>query len=134
MRPKPIAVTTWLLAASTLVGYGHLLLIDLHTLRPLNLTVRLIITVTYALAFLILWFYWRGRNWARIVIMLVSAYALFNLRHLGSVDEFTTVKLVAQGALGAFLLYWLNTASGRVYFAPRPPPESNPGPSPLPEA
>jgi len=74
------------------------------------------------LGYAVLWYYWQGRNWARQFVMFTSTLTIVNLLAMLviSVVLFVTRReyspyvlnhaavAVANAALGAFLLYWLN--------------------------
>ncbi len=117
MRPKTVTFTAWLMVISNLVGYGHAVLLDPSTPRPLTRVVFVIVTGVHVAAFVPIWFYARGRNWARWLVLLASCLTLYNLRNVPGAGLFTQGKLLSQAALGAFLLYWLNTPSAKIFFA-----------------
>jgi hypothetical protein len=63
------------------------------------------------------YFFWRGRNWARIVIILVSATALLLL--YPDFKKHRTVREIfdmINAPLALFLLYWCNTRPVKEYF------------------
>jgi hypothetical protein len=72
--------------------------------------------------YIVLWYYWRGKNWARILVLITSALAIFNvskiLRPYGSAVLYNSF-IVVEAALGVFLLYWLNTKDVRHWFMRR---------------
>lgn len=67
------------------------------------------------LGYLVLWFYWRGQNWARVLVFLTSILCFFNLWPLlkGRTVVNGTGKLMIywEAALAAFLLVWLYSKS-----------------------
>jgi hypothetical protein len=69
----------------------------------------------------VLWAYWRGKNWARILVLINSAVAIFNLRYWNSRSA-TILKtpnramVASEFALGIFLLFWLNIPTVRAFF------------------
>jgi hypothetical protein len=71
--------------------------------------------------FTVIWFYWNGYRWARLVVLLVSLVALWNLTSWMRVTTFISVVIALQVAMGLFLLYWLNTPPVKTYFAEKPP-------------
>ena len=73
-------------------------------------------TVTIAIGYLVIWFYWKGRNWARILVILTSLLSLYNLRHWNHSGIVERVMIGAKAILGIFLLYWLNTPNVRAFF------------------
>jgi hypothetical protein len=82
------------------------------------------------LGYVVLWYYWQGRNWARQFVMFTSILAIvsFLAMLLESVVFSATERgyspyvlnhaavAVANAALGVFLLYWLNKKDVRVWF------------------
>lgn len=71
-----------------------------------------------AFCLLVTYFYWHGKNWARILVLVYSAMQigglwLLKLHDYGYAD---TAVMLAQALFGAFLLYWLNTAVVRQFF------------------
>jgi hypothetical protein len=67
-------------------------------------------------SFVVLFFFWRGHNWARWLVLATSILALYNLTELSSVGWVQAVVIVSEAVLGAWLLYWLNTGSARAFF------------------
>ena len=43
-----------------------------------------IFTALIAIGYVVLWFYWNGRNWARVLVLLNSVVTIFNLRYWNS--------------------------------------------------
>lgn len=76
----------------------------------------LIVTLIVAFSFYVLLRYWQGRNWARILVMLTSVLALFNLSSIGKSSYMFSVFLISEALLAVFLLWWLNTNSVKQYF------------------
>jgi hypothetical protein len=72
-------------------------------------------------SYLVLWFFWKGRNWARICVLVVSVLSVINLLSLihphGIVVVYDSI-VIAWAILGFFLLYWLNLADVREWFNP----------------
>jgi hypothetical protein len=85
--------------------------------------VAMVVTVVLV-GYAVLWCYWRGRNWARILVIVTSVLAIGNLfviivlfavdRLYRSSVQYRSV-IVANAVLGAFLLYWLNTKDVRIW-------------------
>jgi hypothetical protein len=75
--------------------------------------------------YVVIWNYWRSRNWARLFVMFVSILTILNFlmatvlfaigRLYRSSVPYDSV-IVANAALGAFLLYWLNKRDVRAWF------------------
>ena len=76
------------------------------------------ILVVFA-GYLVLWFFWKGKNWARISVLVVSVVSLINLISLihpkGNVIVYDSI-VIAWALAGFFLLYWLNLADVREWF------------------
>ena len=70
--------------------------------------------------FIVIWFYLNGYHWARIIVLLASLRALWNLTSWMHVTTFVRFVIGLQVVLGLILLYWLNTRPARQYFDPRP--------------
>jgi len=67
----------------------------------------------------VLFFYWRGRNWARILVLLTSLLSIFNLFLLSRPHAFPRqAVIVGEAVLGVFLIYWLNTREAKEFFTP----------------
>lgn len=98
-----------------LVGYAA---IDWR--RSLDASSLVIVSLGVVARYIVVWFYWNGYNWARILVMLVSLAALWNLISWMHVTAFVRVVIALKAALGLFLLYWLNTLPIKKYFDPRP--------------
>jgi hypothetical protein len=78
----------------------------------------MLVTFTFVICigYFFIWFYWNGRNWARIAVLLVSFASIPGLLNWNRVALspalLTTpahILLAARAVLGAALLYWLNT-------------------------
>ena len=93
---------------------------SLFVMRPHGMSARtlwLTCGTIVAISFLVLWYFWRGRNWARWLVLVTSVVALVNLAVLGSMDFTEKLLVVAEGALAVWLLVWLNTRSVRAFFS-----------------
>jgi len=69
--------------------------------------------------YLILWFFWKGQNCARISVLVVSVLSVINLVTLihpsGNVALYDSIA-IAWALLGFLLLRWLNLANVRDWF------------------
>ncbi len=86
--------------------------------------VAMVVTVVL-MGYAVLWYYWRGRNWARILVIVTSILAIANLLVmivLFAVDRLYSSSILyysvvlANAAVGAFLLYWLNKKDVCMWF------------------
>jgi TonB family protein len=91
--------------------------------RPHYLRVLASWTVVIGIGFVVIWFYWQGKNWARIAVLIYSALCIWNLsgwsRFSSSPGFLTTpiqISLVSRALLGVVLLFWLNTRPVREFF------------------
>jgi hypothetical protein len=109
MRPDGLREVTLLMCVLNLTG---LLFIDAGAptiVAPLFIGFMLF-------GYVVLWYFWRGRNWARWLVLLTSVLALLNLFGLPQATPLQAACIVMEAILAGFLLYWLNTASVRGYF------------------
>ena len=113
MRPTEVTLTTWVMAILNLFGYALLL----GPRRPRNVEVALVfVTLMIGAGYVVLWFYWQGHNWARILVFLTCFLCFYNLRSFGSANFLVRIMLVGEAVVGVFLVYWLNTARARAFF------------------
>jgi hypothetical protein len=112
MRPKPVTVTTWLMALFNILGYALL------WGKPSTAIIgyAAMYTIFIGLGYVVLWFYWRGANWARVLVLLTSIVAIYNLRTLPSANAAVKLMLIGEAVISVFLLYWLNTAQAKLFF------------------
>ena len=86
---------------------------------PPRLVEVFITSLIIGLSYVVLWHYWKGKNWARIVVLIGSALVLLNLLAYPSASTLQRGALVLRGLLGAFLLIWLNRSPVRGFFRRR---------------
>jgi hypothetical protein len=111
VRPRGLTETTVLMCITNAMGW---LIIDWTA--PRAGTVLLVNTIFIFLGYFVLWFYWRGRNWARIFVLLNSLVALFNLVFFRRSGTIARVMYVSEAAIAIFLLYWLNRSDVKAFF------------------
>src|SRR5687768_9100693 len=73
-----------------------------------------------SVSFAIIWYFWRGQNWARWLVLGMSALSLLNIVFVPSLTRVGTVVVIAEAAFGVWLLYWLNTKPVALYFRNTP--------------
>jgi hypothetical protein len=115
-RPIGISLTALLMSICNAMGW---LIIDWT--NPHARVTFALFTCLILLGYLFIWFYWKGRNWARIAILLTSLLTVFNLLSLNRGNFVNKVMVISEALLGIFLLWWLNTGTVRRYFAQNPP-------------
>lgn len=116
MRPRGLLPST--------VAIGVLNLTAFINLNWAHKSIVVITLLTVFLSYLLLWCFWVGRNWARLVFLFLSVVAVINLFTLihppGNVALYGT-GVVAWALLGLFLLFWLNRTDVREWFkSPKP--------------
>jgi hypothetical protein len=110
-RPKGLTETSIFMSITNAMGWA---IIDWS--KPNAPVTFVIFTIIIVTGYVVLWFYWQGRNWARILVLLNSLLALHNLRYWNLHGVAERVMLGAEAALAIFLLYWLNTRRVREFF------------------
>jgi len=110
-RPKGLTETSILMSITNAMGWA---IIDWS--KPNARVTFVIFTILIVIGYLVLWFYWEGRNWARILVLLTSPLALYNLRYFFRVGIIERVMIGSEAALAVFLLFWLNNSNIKSFF------------------
>jgi hypothetical protein len=110
-RPRGLLVTTVLMCICNAMGW---FIIEWD--KPHAQTEFVVFTILILIGYVFLWFYWKGRNWARIAVLLTSVLTIYNLRYWHHSNASGQLMIVSESLLGMFLLYWLNTTAVREYF------------------
>jgi len=116
-RPKGLQLTAWIMVALVVAGWLRANYWPPHN-QPAHLhtfTIALLLVVRIT-AFICIFYYGQGRNWARIAVLLTSVVAILGLVGLRHEDFPGQIIGAAMGLLGAFFLYWLNTRPVREFF------------------
>jgi hypothetical protein len=87
-----------------------------HQPAHLHLFNAVLLLVVRIAAFVCIIYYVRGRNWARVAVLVTSVVVILGLLQLRHEDALGQVTSVAWALLGVFFLYWLNTHSVREFF------------------
>ncbi|MFZ0882715.1 MAG: hypothetical protein WAN14_04910, partial [Candidatus Acidiferrales bacterium] len=103
-RPNGLTETAILMCITNAMGWA---IIDWS--KPNAHVVFVIFTIIIAIDYVAIWFYWQGRNWARILVLLTSLLCLYNLRHWNHGGIAERIMIGAEAILAIFLLYWRNT-------------------------
>lgn len=111
MRPKGLDIICVLMCIMNLAGFAFVI-----PKAGDVATQYILLGVIVVLAFLVLWSFREGKNWARILVLLTSAIALLNLFLLGEFNSFQRFIVVSEALLAGFLLWWLNTDSVLSFF------------------
>jgi hypothetical protein len=62
-------------------------------------------TVVILVGYLVIWFYWKGRNWARILVLVTPLLCLYNLRSFLRAGFTERMMIAAEAVLAVFLLF-----------------------------
>ena len=84
--------------------------------HPRYLRTLILWTVVIGIGFAVIWFYWQGKNWARIAVLIHSAFCILNLRAWNRPSSSPGLLTTPTQTLGAVLLFWLNTPPVRHFF------------------
>jgi len=119
MRPKAVTFSTWLMAVLNILGYAILLEPEAHKTRFAIFFFITVFTLTIGVGYVVLWFFWKGKNWARVLVLLncfVCFYNVHDIHFFLRVNPIEKVMLTGEAVLAVFLLYWLNTREAKTYF------------------
>ncbi len=111
VKPKGLKANTILMVVFNIAG---LIFIDSNS-KYLGFEIFLFILII-SISYLVLWYYWQGNNWARILVMLSSILSLVNVYGIKKYSFAQASLIVSEAALGLYLLWWLNTQSVKTYF------------------
>ncbi len=120
MNRRTLVLTAWIMVA--LFGgwvrvyfwpnHAHLT----HPHAHLRFFTNVILLLFNIVEFVCISYYVRGRNWARIAVLLASIVAVLGMLWWNHDDTPGHLISVAWAVLGIFFLYWLNTRSVREFF------------------
>lgn len=110
--PNGLRTVVSLLCISNLLAY---LLIDMQMLITLQVGVT---TGFVAVGFWVIWFFWHGRNWARILIRFSSLLYLANGAQLlfYSYNLVQSFVIAFWSGFAVFLLFWLGRKPILLFF------------------
>ena len=92
-----------------------------HPSAHLHVFTTIFLLVINIIVFVCIFYYVRGRNWARIAVLLTSILSILYLPLRWRQEDIPGhVISAAWGLLGIFFLYWLSTRSVREFFKRRP--------------
>lgn len=95
--------------------FGYALLLDVRKPRSI-LAAFGMFTLIIAVGYVVLWFYWQGYYWARLLVLATCFLCFYNLRTVASSNVLVKVMLVGEAAIAVFLVYWLNTTQAKEFF------------------
>jgi hypothetical protein len=111
MRPKGLAETTIAMCIMNIAGF---VFVD-SRVAPVEIQYA-IFSVIIAVTYLVLWYFWKRKNWARILVLLTGVVAVLNLFALSSTSVWAGTLIVIEAFFGIFMLWWLNTQGVKAYF------------------
>jgi len=114
-RPLGLTLTALLMAILNTIGW---ILILAHRKSPMRTSFLVLLIALFGIGYCIVWFYWMGRNWAGIAVLLTSILSVLDLISLASPRTKNPMMVGVWGILGVFFLYWLNTQPVRGFFKP----------------
>jgi len=120
-RPRGLTATALFAALYDAVWYARFHWSGNNTIAPIVVS-----TLGLALAYFLLWQYWLGANWARILAILSSIVAIQDVLPWNEPNVMPKPMLGIHALFGAFLIWWLNTKRVRTFFRPNREPSSAP--------
>jgi hypothetical protein len=69
-----------------------------------------------AIGYWVIWQFYTGKNWARLLVLATSALALLELLAMPFLNRAGRFVVLCDAVVGALALYYLNTTSVREYF------------------
>jgi hypothetical protein len=122
-RPQGVGLTALALGVFLAIDFLRSLLHLADGSLPAPLGIQpLLLCLARGIALLFLWHYWKGRDWARVFVLLwsflVAAQAIAFLvdHNLDPAALMGRPLSFFQALLAGFLLYWLNTPAPRAWF------------------
>ncbi len=114
MRPAGLNLLTLILCLFNC--YGILGLFFLNVESSIFEIYAIVAVIFVIISFIVLWFFRKGKNWARLLVMIASLLCFINIYNYMLYPVFTKIVTAAQMILGGYLLYWLNTENVKEYF------------------
>ncbi len=116
-RPFGITITTILMCFTNAMGF---LLIDWQL--PNAGVLLFLFSLFIVLGYIALRFFWKGRSWARWLVMLTCLQCLWNLKALIHpshllIRRVEVPMVLLEGIIAIYLLWYLNTRPIRTWFA-----------------
>jgi hypothetical protein len=111
MRPQGLSAITIAMCITNAMGWFIVPLNGEQVIAHLAINSLLIL-----IGYVVLWYFWLGKNWARWLVLINCAVCFFNLFLLGKHGAMADVMVVSEAAIAAFLVVWLNIPHTRAYF------------------
>lgn len=114
MKPAALNLVTLILCIFNCYGIIGLFFLNMDAaIFKVYATIAVLFVI---ISFVVIWFFHKGRNWARILVLIASFFCFTNLYHFTHYPMFTKVILGGQMLFAAYLLYWLNSKEVTAYF------------------
>ena len=111
MQFKGLKATTLIMSVMNLAGFG---MIDWNA--PYAGFQAAVFGVIIAITFIVLLYYWKRKNWARILVMIGAAVAVLNVYFIADFGLFGQALIASEFIFGVFMLWWLNTQVVKSWF------------------
>jgi len=111
MKPKGLKETAIIMGVFNIAGY-----IFVNPKSQYFATELALATAIILLSYVMLWYYWCGKNWARVLVILNSLLSVYNLTGIRKHTTAQAALIAVEAIMGLYLLWWLNTCQTKSYF------------------
>lgn len=114
MKPKNLKPVTLLLCLFNLYGIIGLYFLNIESDYFNYVAGTAVIIVS--LSFIVIGFFWKGKNWARILVLGAAVLSFPNAYNFMALHIVSKFVLGGQLMFACYLLYWLNTTAVKEFF------------------
>ena len=115
MKPGKLKIITILLCLFNL--YGIIGLFFLNNESEYFKYVAVAAVVVVLLSYIVIAFFWQGKNWARLLVLLAALLSIPNIYNFQLLHVVSKFVIGAEFFFALYLLYWLNTKLVKDYFS-----------------
>lgn len=115
MKPEKLKIVTILLSLFNL--YGIIGLFFLNTAAEKFRVVAVATVVIVTISYIVIFFFWCGKNWARLLILLSALLSIPNIYNFQQFHIVSKFVMSLEFLFALFLIYWLNTTPVKDFFA-----------------
>ncbi len=115
MKPKNLKLITILLCLFN--SYGIIGLFFLNIASEYFKYVVIAAVIVVLVSFIVIGFFWKGKNWARILVIVASVLAIFNMYNFHLLHILSKFVIGGEFVFACYLLYWLNTKAVKEFFS-----------------
>ncbi len=115
MKPGKLKLITIVLCLFNL--YGIIGLFFLNTASEYFKYVSAAAVVIVLLSYIVIAFFWQGKNWARLLVMFAALLSIPNIYNFQLLHVVSKFIIGAEFIFALYLLYWLNTKLVKEYFS-----------------